>query len=75
MANKFKKGDHVSWNSEAGHVTGHIIGIKTGIFVLKGKDGTKYVHHATKDDPQYVIKSDISDHIAHHKGSALTKIK
>lgn len=74
MRNEFKVGDHVGWNSEAGHVTGHIIGIRKGIFVLKGKDGTKYIHHATEDDPQYEIKSDISEHIAHHKGSALHKI-
>ncbi len=30
-----------------------------------------YVHHATKDEPQYFIKSDKTDHIAIHKGSAL----
>jgi hypothetical protein len=29
------------------------------------------VHHASKDDPQYEIKSDKTDHIAAHKGSAL----
>jgi hypothetical protein len=30
-------------------------------------------HHASPDDPQYEIKSDKTDHIAMHKGSALTK--
>jgi hypothetical protein len=34
-----------------------------------------YVRHATKDDPQYEIKSDKTEHIAMHKGSALTRIR
>jgi Hypervirulence associated proteins TUDOR domain len=29
------------------------------------------MHHASGDDPQYEIRSDKSDHIAMHKGSAL----
>ncbi len=70
MANKFKVGDHVSWNSEAGHVTGTIIKIHQADFNYKG-----YTHHASKEDPQYEIKSDKTDHIAAHKGSALKKIK
>ncbi|MEP6728289.1 MAG: DUF2945 domain-containing protein [Bacteroidota bacterium] len=69
MANSYKKGDHVKWNSEAGHVSGKIIKIHTSDFVYKG-----YTHHASKDDPQYEIKSDKSDHIAAHKGSALSKM-
>ena len=32
-----------------------------------------YTHHATADDPQYEIKSDKTEHIAMHKGSALKK--
>ncbi len=70
MATAFKTGDHVSWNSEAGRVSGTIIKIHTSDFNYKG-----YTHHATPDDPQYEIKSDKSDHIAAHKGSALTKLK
>lgn len=66
----FKIGDHVSWNSEAGHVSGTIINIHKSDFNYKG-----YTHHATKDDPQYEIKSDKTDHIAAHKGSALKKIR
>lgn len=67
MAHSFKKGDHVIWNSEAGHVSGKIIKIHTADFDYKG-----YTHHATQEDPQYEIKSDKSDHIAAHKGSALS---
>ena len=69
MDKTFKIGDHVSWNSEAGRVSGKIIKIHTSAFEYKG-----YRHHATEDDPQYEIKSDISDHIAVHKGSALTRV-
>ena len=69
MALKFKVGDHVTWNSEAGHVSGTIIKIHTSNFDYKG-----YTHHATYDDPQYEIKSDKTDHIAAHKGKALSKI-
>lgn len=66
MKHPFKIGDHVKWNSEAGHVSGKIIKVHTGNFNYKG-----YIHHATEEDPQYEIKSDKSDHIAAHKGSAL----
>jgi hypothetical protein len=61
--------DHVRWNSEAGHVSGKIIKVHTKDFDYKG-----YTHHASKDEPQYEIKSDKSEHIAMHKGSALHKI-
>ena len=70
MGKTFSKGDHVSWNSEAGHVSGTIIKVHTADFTYKG-----YTHHATKEDPQYEIKSDKTDHIAAHKGSALRKVK
>lgn len=66
MAHKFKVGDHVTWNSEAGHVSGKIIKVHTKDVAYKG-----YTHHASEDEPQYEIQSDKSDHIAMHKGSAL----
>ena len=69
MKTKFKIGDKVSWNSEAGKVTGTIIKIHTSDFDYKG-----YTHHANEENPQYVIKSSKTDHIAAHKGTALTKI-
>ncbi|MEG0489141.1 MAG: DUF2945 domain-containing protein [Acinetobacter sp.] len=69
METQFKIGDRVSWNSEAGRVSGTIIRIHTQDFDYKG-----YTHHATEKEPQYEIKSDKSDHIAAHKGTALTKL-
>jgi len=66
MTHKFNVGDHVSWNSEAGRVSGRIVKVHTRDFDYKG-----YTHHASEDDPQYEIKSDRTNHIAAHKGSAL----
>jgi hypothetical protein len=65
----FKVGDHVSWNSEAGRVKGTITKVITSEIEFKG-----YKVHASKDEPQYEIKSDKTDHIAMHKGSALAKV-
>ena len=70
MAHAFHKGDHVSWNSEAGRVSGRIVKVHTSDFDYKG-----HTRRATKDDPQYEIKSDKTDHVAAHKGSALTKLR
>ncbi|MBS0611712.1 MAG: DUF2945 domain-containing protein [Steroidobacteraceae bacterium] len=52
----------------AGRTSGTIIKVHTRNVSYKG-----YTHHASEDDPQYEIKSDRTDHIALHKGSALTK--
>jgi hypothetical protein len=68
MSARFKVGDHVTWNSEAGHVSGKIIKVHT-----KDADYKGYTHHASPNDPQYEIKSDKTDHIAMHKGGALKK--
>jgi hypothetical protein len=64
-----KPGDHVSWNSEAGRVRGRITRVITTRIRFKG-----YTVHASKEDPQYEIRSDKTDHIAMHKGSALRKL-
>jgi hypothetical protein len=69
MVRKFKVGDHVTWNSEAGRVTGRIIAVHTSDVEYKG-----YMHHETEDDPQYEIKSDKTEHVAMHRGSALRKL-
>jgi hypothetical protein len=37
-------------------------------------DYTGHTHRASRDDPQYEIKSDKTDHIAAHKGPALSKV-
>ncbi|MCC7489880.1 MAG: DUF2945 domain-containing protein [Gammaproteobacteria bacterium] len=70
MAKRFRVGDHVSWNSEAGRVRGRIIKVHVRDVVFKG-----YTHHASTDEPQYEIRSDQTDHVAMHKGRVLRKLR
>lgn len=69
MTKSFKVGDHVSWNSEAGRVRGRIVRVHT-----KNVDYKGFMHLASKDEPQYEIESDKTDHVALHKGAALTRL-
>lgn len=69
MAQQFSVGDHVRWNSEAGYVQGMIIMVHTKDVDYKG-----HMRRCSHDAPQYEIKSDKTDHVAMHKGSALTRI-
>jgi hypothetical protein len=69
MKQAFKVGDHVRWNSEAGHVSGHVINVQIRDTQYKG-----HTRHSTEDEPQYEIRSDRTDHVAMHKGSALHRI-
>ncbi len=67
---RYRIGDHVSWNSEAGRVRGRIVRVHIRDFDYKG-----HTRHATPEDPQYEIKSDKTEHVAAHKGSALRKLR
>ncbi|MEU1352019.1 DUF2945 domain-containing protein [Streptomyces sp. NPDC005775] len=69
MTSDFATGDHVRWNSEAGHVKGRITQVHTEDVEFKGR-----TRHCSPDRPQYEIKSDKTDHVAMHKGETLTKI-
>ncbi|MPV49100.1 DUF2945 domain-containing protein [Pseudactinotalea sp. HY160] len=69
MSERFEVGDHVRWNSEAGHVTGTITRVHTSDFSYRG-----HRRRASEDEPQYEIASDRTDHVAAHKGSALERI-
>lgn len=68
MSENFKTGDHVRWNSEAGHVEGRILAVHTEDIEFKGR-----MRRCSKDEPQYEIASDKTSHVAMHKGSALEK--
>lgn len=70
MSTEFAVGDHVSWNSEAGRVSGRITKVHTADFDYKG-----HRRRASQDEPQYEIESDRTDHVAAHKGSALRKVE
>ena len=69
MERQFKVGDHVSWNSEAGRVRGTIKKKVTSPMRFKS-----YIVRASKEEPQYLIQSDKTDHLAMHKGTALRKL-
>lgn len=69
MTTAFSVGDHVGWNSEAGHVKGTITKVHTEDVDYKG-----HTRRCSPEDPQYEIQSDTTDHVAMHKGGALTKI-
>ena len=69
MKHEFKVGDHVGWNPEEGHVRGTIK--KKVPSAIKFKT---YTVRASKEEPQYLIKSDKTEHMAMHKGSALKKL-
>lgn len=70
MSTEFAVGDHVSWDSEAGRVTGTITKVHTADFDYKG-----HRRRASEDEPQYEIASDKTDHVAAHKASALRKVE
>jgi hypothetical protein len=65
--NEFKNGDKVRWNSLNGSVDGVVVKKLTSDMQIKD-------HHvkASKDDPQYLVKSDKTGAEAAHKPDALT---
>lgn len=65
----FKAGDHVRWNSHAGRVSRRVVKVHTADFDDKGHN-----HRASRERPQYGIRSDRTDHVAAHCGDALEKI-
>lgn len=70
VAKAFKRGDLVEWNSEAGRVRGVIVRKLVSNIRLQGS-----VRHASNAEPQYVIKSVKTDHVAIHRGEALRHVR
>jgi hypothetical protein len=70
MSREFEVGDRVSWNSEAGRVRGTVHKKITSEIKFKG-----YTVRASKEEPQYLIQSDKTPHLAMHKGSALRRLR
>ena len=65
---EFKKGDKVSWNTSQGRTRGTIVRQQTSEMHIKGHKVA-----ASKDDPEYIVRSDKSADLAAHKAEALTK--
>ena len=68
MADNLKKGDKVKWKSHGGEAHGHVEKKITSDMKIKS-----HQVRASKDDPQYLVKSDSGSGEAAHKASALTK--
>jgi hypothetical protein len=68
MAKSPKAGDKVSWDSSGGHGTGKVVKKQTNPTQIKGHKVA-----ASKDDPEYIVKSDKSGKLAAHKPDALKK--
>ena len=68
MAKSLKAGDKVSWDSSGGHSTGKVVKKQTSPTQIKGHKVA-----ASKDNPEYIVKSDKSGKIAAHKPGELKK--
>jgi len=68
MTATLKVGDHVTWNSEAGHVTGKITKVHKKDFEFMGR-----TRRASSEEPQFEVESDKTGHKAAHKADALKK--
>ncbi len=66
MAHRFKKGDRVEWNSEAGVIVGVVVRVVTEDAEFLGR-----TRHASAEEPQYEVTSDKTGRHAMHKESAL----
>jgi DUF2945 family protein len=73
MADDFKKGDKVEWNTPQGKTEGEVKEKVTGEKRIgnQGQKGTKAM--GSEDDPRYVVESEKSGKQAAHKPEALDK--
>jgi hypothetical protein len=68
MAKELKAGDKVGWDSSGGHSVGKVVRKQTTPTRIKGHKVA-----ASKDNPQYIVKSDKSGKEAAHKPGELKK--
>ncbi len=68
MADELKPGDKVKWESSGGSSVGKVVKKLTSTTRIK-----RHVAKPSKEDPQYLVKSDKSGGEAAHKPEALEK--
>ena len=68
MSKEFKKGDEVKWDSSGGTSKGEVVEKVTKTAKVKG-----HTAKASKDEPQYRVKSEKSGKEAIHKPEELRK--
>jgi hypothetical protein len=66
---KLKAGDKVAWDHSQGTTRGKVVRKQTTRTRIKG-----HVVAASKDDPEYIVKSDKTGAIAAHRPSELKKL-
>ena len=66
MADDFKKGDHVTWNSHGSKAEGTVTKK-----ITKDTEAAGRKVKASKDEPQYEVESDKTGKTAVHKPGAL----
>ena len=69
MAQDFKAGDHVAWNTSQGETRGVVKKRQTTPTKIKGHQVA-----ASKDNPEYIVQSDKTGALAAHKPDALKKV-
>lgn len=69
MTEQFKKGDHVQWNTSQGETEGVVEKKLTEPTQIKG-----HTVKASKDNPEYLVKSDKTGKEAAHKPESLEKL-
>ncbi|MBF7144865.1 MULTISPECIES: DUF2945 domain-containing protein [Pseudomonas] len=68
MTTHYKVGDSVTWRSQAGETHGKVTKVHVNDVEFMGKH-----RPASKDEPQYEVKSDKTGHSALHHGDALSR--
>lgn len=68
MAKTLTKGDKVEWNTSQGKTTGKVMKKQTSPTKIKGHKVA-----ASKDNPEYIVRSDKSGDTAAHKPESLKK--
>ena len=68
MAQEFKQGDHVDWNTPQGKTRGTVKKKLTSNTEIGGQKV-----NASEDDPRYLVESEKSGKQAAHKPDALSK--
>lgn len=70
VAEQFKKGERVEWNTSQGKTTGKVVKKLTSPTDIKE-------HHiaASEDNPEYLVESDKTGKQAAHKPDALKKVE
>ncbi len=70
MSTEFQKGDEVQWESSQGTIEGTVEKKLTEPIDIK-----KHHVDASKDDPQYLVKSDKTGKEAAHKPQSLSQLE